>query len=129
MQHMSTVEAKKHRVETESSVLGKMWDNLCIRNMDIEERGDEDILICDTAADQCAVTRGAWHIDSSSSRYVACNNYLDKNNITKCQLISAYTVIEGQNLKPTLLRVHEGVLMDDVNQKESLLHPYQAMSH
>ena len=123
------MEAKKHQVEAESSVLGNMWDKLYLMNIDIEERGEEDILICDTAADQCTVTRGAWHIDSSSSRYVACNNYLDKNNITKCQLVSACTVIKGQNLKPTLLRVHEGVLVEDANQKESLLHPYQAMVH
>ena len=116
-------------MEAESSVLGKMWDTLCLRNMDIEERKEMGILICNTTADQYTVTRGTWYIDSSSSRYIACNNYVDKNNMTKCQLVSAYTVIEVLNLKPTLLRVHEGVLMEDNNQKESLLHPYQAMVH
>ena len=82
------------------------------------------MLTCDTTADQCVVTRGAWHVDSESSRHVACNDCLDKNNVTKCRLISACDVIEGPNLKPTLLRVHEGVLMEDENQEESLLHPY-----
>ena len=48
---MPTVEAKKHQMEAESSVLGKIRDKLCLRNIDIEERGDEDILIYDTAAD------------------------------------------------------------------------------
>ena len=63
-----------------------------------------------------------------SSRYAACNNYLDSNNTTKCQLASACTVIEGENLKPMFLRVHEGVLIDDENQRESLLYPYQSMA-
>ena len=36
---------------------------------------------------------------------------------------------EEENLKPTLLRTNEGLLMDDDDQKESLLHPYQAIAH
>ena len=38
-------------------------------------------------------------------------------------------MIEGENLKPTILRVYEGALMDDDTQKESILHPCQAMAH
>ena len=84
--------------------------------------------IADTAADQFTVTKRAWHIDTPLCRYVGYNNYL--NNITtKCQIVSACTVVEGPNLPPTLIRVHEGVLIDDDNQTESLLHPYQAIAH
>ena len=36
-----------------------MWDTLCLRNIDIEEREETDILIYDTVADQCTVTRDA----------------------------------------------------------------------
>ena len=72
------MEAKKHQVEAESSVLGKIQDTLYPRNIDIEERDEKDILIYNTIADQYTVTRGAWHIDLSLSRYVARNNYLDK---------------------------------------------------
>ena len=42
---------------------------------------------------------------------------------------SARTVAEGENLKPTFLRVHERALMDDENQRESLLHPFQEIEH
>ena len=106
-----------------------MWDSSCLRNVDIEAIEDRDMLICDTAADRCTVTRSAWHADSSTDRCVAHNNYLNQKLVIKCQLVSACAVIEGPNLKPTLLRVHEGVLMENKDQKESLLHPHQAMAH
>ena len=90
---------------------------------------DRDAKICDAAADQCTATRSDWHADSSTDRHVACNNYLDQNMVTKCQIVSLCVVIAGPNLRPTLLRVHEMVLMEDEAQKESLLHPYQEMAH
>ena len=48
---MFTIEAKKYQVKAKSSVLSKIWDNLYQRNMDREERRDEDVLICNTTAD------------------------------------------------------------------------------
>ena len=97
MESKSTSEAKKHQLVVESSVLAKMWDSLCFRNIDVDAIDEKNMLVCDTTADRCRSTIGAWHIDSTSSRCVACNNYLDKNNVTKCQLVSACTVVEGFN--------------------------------
>ena len=57
------------------------------------------------------------------------SNYLDSNNIVKCHIVSAWTVVESLNLPLTLLCVHKGVLINNENQIESLLHPYQAMAH
>ena len=82
-------------MEAESYVLPKMWDSLCLRNMGVDSMEERDILICDAAADQCTVTRHAWHIDSPSSRCAACDHCLDKNNATKCQLASSCTTTEG----------------------------------
>ena len=85
--------------------------------------------IVDIAVDQYTVTRRIWHIDALSHRYVDYDNYLDSNNRTKCQIVSACTVVEAPNLPPTLIRVHEGVLINDDNQTESLLYLYQAIAH
>ena len=76
-------------------VLPKMRDSLCFRNMEVDSMEERDALKCENAANQCTVTRHAYHVDSPYSRHSACNNYLDKNNATKCQLVHVYTVIEG----------------------------------
>ena len=128
MEVLSAPRGKRIMMENECNTLANAWDILCFRNVSVGNIEEENVWIVDTAADQCTVTRRAWHIDTLSHRYVGCNNYLN-NNTTKRQIVSAYTVVEGPNLPPTLIRMHEGVLINDDNQTESLLHPYQAMSH
>ena len=84
MKPKCTVETKKHQAEAESSTLTKMWDSLCLRSMGADGVDEKDALTRGTAADQFAVTRGAWRADSAPSRYVACNNCLGKSSVTKC---------------------------------------------
>ena len=117
--------------EAKSYTLATMYDVLTQKHLTIDPFPNTNILICNTAADQCMVTRKAWYIEAFNDRYVGCNNYLDPNSnetTCECQLVSTCTVLCGPNIKPILIRVYEGVLMDDDNQNESLLYPYQAMA-
>ena len=82
-------------MEAESYILSKTWDSLCFRNMGVDSMEERNVLTCDAEDDQCTVTRNDWHVDSPSSRCVACYDYLDKNNTNECQLVSACTMIEG----------------------------------
>ena len=111
-------------MEEESYILPKMWDSLYFRKMGVDSMDEMGVLMCDAESNQCTITIHAQHEDSPSSRHKAYNDHLDKNNATNCQLVRACTVIEGENLKPMLLRVHKGVLIDDENQRESMLHSH-----
>ena len=103
-------------MEAKSMNMVVMYDALTFRNMSVDPYPNQNVLICDTAADQCTVTHKAWHIDAYSNRYIKCNNYLDANNSNnshQCQLVSASIIIYGPNMNSVLVRVHEGVLMKD----------------
>ena len=114
-------------MDIESNFYSDWYDVLTLRNFNVDPFPDSNILICDTATDQCTVIRKAWHIEAFTNRFAGFSNYLDANNYATtqhCPLVSACTILCGPNLEPTMIRVNEGVLMENDNQAESLLHPY-----
>ena len=84
--------------------------------------------MCDTAADQCTVTKRAWTIDECANRTVQCSGCLGSiDDQQSLDIVSAHTIIYGEGLLPTLVKVNEAVLIEDAEETESLLHPFQAM--
>ena len=116
-------------MEADSNAPPELWDSSCFQSMVADLKEEKHALTHVIEADRFTIKRNAQHAHAPSSRHEACNDHSDTTNATKCQLASRCTFIEGENIKPTPLRVHEGVLMDDENQWEYLLHPCQAMAH
>ena len=65
-------------------------------------------------------------------RVVGYNNYLDTHNnntVKQYHIVSAYTMLYSPNIQSTLIRVNKEILMDDENQQDFLLQPYQAIAY
>ena len=102
--------------------LAASWDAITIRNThDTLSNPQNDMIIVDTAADQCTVTEKSWKIEDKTGRFINCGNYLDSNNVS-CPVVTATTIVHGPNLPPTLVQVNEAVLIPGEHKNESLLH-------
>ena len=60
-EEMATPQGKIEKTNHNSSVHSEMWDNLTLRDMNTRNDDKADTWIADTAADQCTVTKRAWH--------------------------------------------------------------------
>ena len=92
----------------------------------------QNILIMDTAADQCTCGGPAWLILNETGENVKCNGYLKGKHIfdgPSLPLVSALTCVQLENQEPLLLLVNQACYYDDINQDESLCLPFQAEEH
>lgn len=103
-----------------------MWERLVARHTLNESTAENDILICDTAADQCTITKKAWHINERTERIAACKGHISKEQ-KKMNIVSGYAIAYGEGLLPALIKVNEGMLNEEDGETKSLFHPYQAM--
>ena len=102
-----------------------MWEKLVIRyNTSAYE--DAHILMCNTAADQCTVTKKAWHGDEKTNRSATCGGHAG-NETQKLDIVSAHSIACGEGLFPALIKVNKALLVDNKEENESLLHPFQEM--
>ena len=93
---------------------------------------EPSIFIIDTGADQCAIGGDAWEITEIYNDKVQCNGYLRGKHYVNgpiLPIVSAITCAEFPDVEPVLLMVHHACYNEDVEQTESLLHPFQAMEH
>ena len=121
---MAIPQGKREKVNHDPLVHSEMWYDATMRAMSTRNDDEVDTWIVDTAACQFAVTRRVWHAESHANRHVQCNDCLDNASTpTKCTIVSAITVLTSPGSPPTLMRVHEGVLIKNSDQSESLLHP------
>ena len=92
----------------------------------------QDILIIDTAADQCTCGGPAWFVLYETGEKVKCNGYMKGEfefSGPSLPLVSAITCVEVENESPFLLQINQACYYDDDNQDESLCLPFQAEQH
>ena len=92
----------------------------------------QDILIIDTAADQCTCGGPAWSVLYETGEKVKCNGYMKGEfefSGPSLPLVSAITCVEVENESPFLLQINQACYYDDDNQDESLCLPFQAEQH
>ena len=91
-----------------------------------------NILIMDTAADQCTCGGPAWHLLHDTGEKVQCNGYLKGTNGfygPTLPIVSAITYVELQGREHILLIMNQACFYDDPDQDESLCLPFQAETH
>ena len=92
----------------------------------------QDILITDTAADQCTCGGPVWYVLNETGERVKCNGYMKgefEYSGPSLPLVSAITCVELQDEPPFLLRVNQACYYDDQIQDKSLCLPFQAEQH
>ena len=93
-----------------------------------------NILIIDTAADQCTCGGLAWTILARTGEEVRCDGYIkgEKKMVgPTLPIVSAATCVipSGPDSEPFILIVNQACYHSDPDQNESLCLPYQAEQH
>ena len=92
----------------------------------------DNILIFDSAADQCTGGGSAWDIAYYTNKSVNCYNYIKDNKnpiVHTLPIAGAHTVISPPSGKPFIALIHQMVYNKYLNQNESLALLYQLMNH
>ena len=102
-----------------------------IRRID-DPRDDHnsDIMILDTGGGKiCTVTPRAWHVIHKTNHRTEMSGYQSAKGQV-CPIVNAITkaTFHGRN-EPVLLLVNYATLINDKQEKESLLQPFNLMAH
>ena len=91
---MGIPQGKREKVNHDPLVYSEMWDDATLWDMSTRNDDEVDTWIVDIAADQCAVTRRSWHVESHANGCAQCNNHLgNASTPTKCPIVSAITIL------------------------------------
>ena len=94
-----------------------------------DERND-DIMILDTGGSKiCTMKLRAWHVIHKTNRRTKMSGYQSKK-AQMCPIVNAMTKakLHGRD-EPVLLLVNFATLINDKEEKESLLQPFNLMAH
>ena len=72
----------------------------------------DDILICDSAADQYCITKRAWYINECTNQSITCSRYISRES-QKLEIVSEYSITYDERLLLTLIKINKGVLVED----------------
>ena len=103
-----------------------------IGSENVESPSDaEDIVIFDTGGGRnSTITKRAWHIFEETNHRQEIRGYQDEGAGQICPIVNAVTkaTIPGREM-PVLLVINYAALIDDPNECESLIVPFEMMRH
>ena len=89
------------------------------------------ILIIDTGGGiQPTITKNAWKITNTYNIKISLSGYQSQEQPKECQVVNAVTkvLIPGRE-DPVIFEVNYATLVDDENEYESLVVPFEMMKH
>ena len=92
-------------------------------------RETHSIIIDSGGGQTCTVTKNAWRVTHTTNHRTELSGYQDKNTQV-CPIVNAVTKahIKGRD-EPVLLAINYATLIDDDEEKESLVVPFCMMAH